>query len=875
MSPSDADEREARVDAAIADYLQSVDEGRSVPITEFLAQHADIAAELREFFADHAALRGITASMMALPLTDSLPRVFGDFELLRVIGRGGMGTVYAAQRRAVQSISTSSISSRSRETSDGSNGTPNSHEFGYGSLQSHADALIAIKVLHPWLMLDARSRERFEREALTSLSLRHPHIVATLGSGLIGESQYLVMELVDGDSLDRALERGLDQQFVSHLLSQLANVAEALQHAHVHGVLHRDVKPSNLLLTHDGRLLIGDFGLARLAEQPSLTRSGEAVGSPTYMSPEQIASRNEVAPVDHRTDIYSLGATLYEVLTGRPPFVAESREQLLASIRNDEPLALRALNESVSADCEAVCLKALSKAPSDRFATAAEFAAELRRCADGTRSRTRPVGTVRRRMRRLRKLLQSKTAAVVVVTLALVVSVSWQWQQRTQQLARQQAFDAALVVALTGDLNATEAAIERAVQASVSTTDLELLRGQVAYHRGDYDNAIAHLSAYSTGRQARVATTALLASAQLGAGQWEDYESLLEQAESQPAASAEDFLFRGQAEIYLAPEKAVASLDAAVRQRDTPLARLVRAEARWNLAFDRSDLDVAAQALSDAFIARDMLPDHPAALMESLHAHSVAAVLFGEAGRSDDSQREWQQAERDFESLDRFQNLSQVLHNQVLHLIATNRHDEAFRRLQQATARHDDPLMTYDFAFALLRRGDLEAARKLLEQRSRTLTSNEVFMLCWLQHMTGDSNAASATYAQISSKYQSGLTALFVPSLLLARGEVESARAASRHLQATTKPPRLRAEFYASLLAFNAGDLSEEDLTRIASRSRWDRCESSFFIGLTRMAKGDQSGAEAAFKDCVATRCVGFLTWNWSEALLSLSPAKQ
>src|SRR5262249_41808408 len=149
-----------------------------------------------------------------------------------------------------------------------------------------------------------------------------------------------------------------DGHYFDTVAKMIADVADALAYAHKEGVIHRDIKPSNLLLSPDGRLSINDFGLARLLEQPGMTMTGEFVGTPAYMSPEQITAGR--VPVDHRTDIYSLGATLYELLTLRPPFTGASRDQLLAQIIQKEPPRPRKLNPKVPIDLETICLKCLS-----------------------------------------------------------------------------------------------------------------------------------------------------------------------------------------------------------------------------------------------------------------------------------------------------------------------------------------------------------------------------------------------------------------------------------------------------------------------------------------------------------------------------------
>src|SRR5262249_40935305 len=174
----------------------------------------------------------------------------------------------------------------------------------------------------------------------------------------------------------------------------LAEGADALDYAHRQGGVHRGMKPSKLLLSPDGRLSINDFGLARVLEQTGMTMPGEIVGTPAYMSPEQIAAGR--TPLDHRTDIYSLGATLYELLTLHPPFTGERRDQVLAQILHKEPTAPRKLNPKVPRDLETICLKAMEKDLDRRYQTAPAMAEDLRRYLNRFAIRARRAGPLER-----------------------------------------------------------------------------------------------------------------------------------------------------------------------------------------------------------------------------------------------------------------------------------------------------------------------------------------------------------------------------------------------------------------------------------------------------------------------------------------------
>src|SRR5262249_9383845 len=196
-------------------------------------------------------------------------------------------------------------------------------------------------------------------------------------------------------------------------------VADALEYAHQHGVIHRDIKPANLLLSPDGRLAVNDFGLARVLEQPGMTVTGEFVGTPAYMSPEQITAGR--THLDHRTDIYSLGATLYELLTLQPPFTGERRDQVLTQILHKEAKPPRRLNRKVPVDLETICLKALEKAPDRRYPTAGVLAEDLRRYVNRYAISARRVGPIGRLVKWVRRR-PALAAAMACVAVAMCVA---------------------------------------------------------------------------------------------------------------------------------------------------------------------------------------------------------------------------------------------------------------------------------------------------------------------------------------------------------------------------------------------------------------------------------------------------------------------
>ena len=236
----------------------------------------------------------------------------------------------------------------------------------YEAWDGSMDRVVALKVLPTGAAVDDKTFDRFMREARTAGKLSHPNVVPVYGVGLKENTPLL---------------RDVDRP----IASAFADVADGLHHAHSKGVIHRDIKPSNLILESAGRLRILDFGLARLEGQESLTLPGDFVGTPAYMSPEQ-AKRRKI-PVDHRTDIYSLGATLYELLTQERPFRGNDQQETLSQIIEQDPPKPRKRDPRIPEDLGTIVLNCLRKAPEDRYETAAALAQDLRRFVRGVLSR--------------------------------------------------------------------------------------------------------------------------------------------------------------------------------------------------------------------------------------------------------------------------------------------------------------------------------------------------------------------------------------------------------------------------------------------------------------------------------------------------------
>jgi WD40 repeat protein len=305
-----------------------------------------------------------------------LPRTLGKFQLIEMLGIGSFGAVYKA-----------------RDT-----------ELG---------RMVAIKIPRGGSLGSAEERQRFLREAKSAAQLKHPHIVPVHDIVYDGSITYLVSDYIEGRTLAQLMmEKRLEYREAAELL---ASVADGLDYAHAHKIIHRDIAPKNILIDAAGRPFITDFGLARREEgSMAVTLEGQVLGTPAYMSPEQASGQS--AKVDGRSDIYSVGAILYEMLTGMPPF-SGSVCMVLHQVLHDEPRSPRRLSERVPRDLETICLKCLHKEPARRYASAAVLAEDLRRYLKGVPITARPVSRAERAWRWCRR-----NPLVSALALALVLA---------------------------------------------------------------------------------------------------------------------------------------------------------------------------------------------------------------------------------------------------------------------------------------------------------------------------------------------------------------------------------------------------------------------------------------------------------------------
>ena len=383
-------------------YLEAALAGAVAEPEDFLQAYPGVTgAERDELLERLAAIGELARPVVAEPGEGG---ELGEFKLLRRLGGGAMGDVHLAEQTAL-------------------------------------GRLVALKTQRADLAASPRALARFEREAQALAQVAHPSVVGIIGCGsLPGEGgvdlRYLAMELVPGRSLKELLDQPRPGEAPPSPV-QVARWGVELSHGlaavHAAGLLHRDVKPSNVRIREDGRAVLVDFGLARSSSESELSRTGEFIGSPAYAAPEQIQG---VSDLDERADVYGLGATLYHALAGRPPFIGESVDAVLHSVLHRDPAPLRTANPNLPRDLELVTAKAMEKARDQRYPTAKAFAADLLAVLELRPVRAKPVGLVGRTLRWARRNRLAAASLVLAAGTVLSALVAIGWQARSDHRAR-------------------------------------------------------------------------------------------------------------------------------------------------------------------------------------------------------------------------------------------------------------------------------------------------------------------------------------------------------------------------------------------------------------------------------------------------------
>lgn len=437
------DNQKSIIEKAVQQFIDAQFDGQTRNIDEFAKQYPGLEDQIRRRIQNLQEIDGLFANLMqagendlegAAGADNLIGHRLGDFEILSLIGTGGMGAVFLARQLSL-------------------------------------DRDVALKVISDISGVRGKSLERFKREAKVLAKISHANIVPIYEVGQDGPYSYFAMEYVKGTSLDRILSAirsaapglkasrvmqeclqgrvsssedsreipgggEIDADYIITISRIIISIASALDYAHEKGVLHRDVKPSNILIDASGTPKLVDFGLARAETQQTITVTGEFFGTPSYVSPEQI---RKPETVDCRSDVYSLGSAFYECLTLHPPFEGDTVNETLTRVIAREPIPPKKYCPRLSGDLNTVLLHAIEKSPEDRYGSAADFAADIENVLD-----FRPITAKRPSItRRAYKALRRRPIKIVLITIAVIVGVLSYWvvsdelESRTRKAAKE------------------------------------------------------------------------------------------------------------------------------------------------------------------------------------------------------------------------------------------------------------------------------------------------------------------------------------------------------------------------------------------------------------------------------------------------------
>ena len=807
----------------------------------------------------------------------------GDFLVERQIGAGGMGLVYRARQISLKRP-------------------------------------VALKVLPHHLHYSESARARFNREIEAAARLRHRNIVAVYTTGEEPGTVYFAMEFIDGPALSQVIDelrrRPLPEVqscrpmaasesrsiasthalagditplpdaarpeidlsmlastggYFRSIANLVADVADGLQYAHDAQVIHRDIKPSNLLLSQDGRIYISDFGLARLVEEPGLTRTGDVLGTPFYMAPEQISAAD--GTIDERTDVYALGATLYELLTLRPPFFGDRREQVISKIIREEPTPPRAINRLVPRDLDTICLKALEKQPARRYPSAGAMAKDLRLFAEGlpiSARRTSALGRGVKWLERHRPLAAAVAGMCALVVAALFFAYRTHLaESRWTDAEFSRIYETAQLAALEGDLKRAGEAIGEAEKLGAPPAQLSLLRGQLDFHSGKFQEACDQLELAVRDMPDSLAAHALLTNAY---GANEQHEKRIKAASHLPGLkplTLQDYLLLAEAQSYSNFSEARATLDEAVgRYKTSVVARLTRGGVLVYRAMESADAELAEAAIDDLRIAGELLEPNTLLLGRMMQARLVAAAAYESIGDLEQRQKHLDQAALTAEELKRFSGQYRADLWRALYFDYIGDDEQAV----ECWLAIKDHSITF-LVLTLFRLERFQEAMDLCDERSARYKGarfTDFFRSFVLSAMTDSPQKVVAAFEPHGTETLDPLNAhRFTYTIYCLAGNLDSAQRYSRDLRKLGVRLSQDEESWRKILDYTCGDLDEDAMLTQISSSRTALCQAHFLIGMTHLAKGNREKTRKHFRACSNLRINRYVEDFMSRALMA------
>lgn len=839
---TDAEPRAPTLEDVLDDYLQELAEGNQPDQRAVLDAHPEHASALRGIFRTLDFVEA-TSQSLKLPAIER-GRVLGDFRIRREIGRGGMGVVYEADQISLK-------------------------------------RKVALKVLPAGAVLAGGATERFQREAATAGRLHHTNIVPVHASGVEDGIRFYAMQFIAGNSLANHLNAMRDagtrpgRDYYRRVASWGRQAAEALQYAHEHGAIHRDIKPSNLLLDERDVVWLTDFGLARDDCNASITLSGDVIGTARYMSPEQ--ARGGHARLDKRTDVYSLGATLYELLTLQPPYDSDSRDAILSQIAFADPPRPRRIAPHLPRDLETIVLKCMEKDAVHRYASAAEVAEDCRRFLAGDPIRARRVSILRktaRFVRRYRIHCAAVTLSLGLLAAILVLTITNRHAKSNALLA--DAFDAIL---FEDDTNRANQFLKRAESLGNDSASLYLYRGLIPLLNAQPQRALADLQDAYRRDDDNVETCYALSAAYYALGDTVNGDRYFRKTENCTINSALGWLLRGHALSRIQAPGAIEAFNRAVALRaDFTPAIEARAYYRgYRLLTEGADDDLRAMLNDfDAWVV--FRPDSPRSYAARASGWMFAAGHALSRPELRANLKTWlANCGRD---LDRAKQLSpepdvSILSRESVYRRLTGDFAGASEVMQQALeidrqkslGQHEG--IVYHRSIALLATGDIDQA---LAEVGPACDSLPDFSPLTMQHAillaeVGRIDEAVRICQSAVERHRSEPTNVcLLAGILALLGHADDAANAVRSVDVG---PSASDAIPVATLAFLRGECTAEFLRSQVQDAPALRCNAELMIALSQIGRGDRDAGRTALRQCYDTGIFIFVEHRLAQALLA------
>jgi len=844
--PSRADG--SSLESVLDRYLDELADGKSPDQELYLREHPELAEALRGVFRTLDFVETTSKSLNASKLEGG--RRLGDYRIVREIGRGGMGVVYEA-------------------------------------IQSSMNRRVALKVLPPGVLLSDSAPERFAREAATAGRLHHTNIVPVFAVGQEQGVQYYSMQYIENGSLAerlkemRAGERRIDKTHFERVMQWGKQAAEALTHAHAAKIIHRDIKPSNLLLDAQDNVWLTDFGLAREDALTTLTLSGDVIGTARYMSPEQ--ARGDNAGLDGRTDVYSLGAMLYEMLTLTPAYDGDSREAVLNRIATSDPTPLRKLASSIPRDVETIIMKCMEKQPERRYAGAAEVAEDCRRYLAGepVKARRTPlIVKAYRYVKRHRTYAALATAGVVLALATALLGLKIRSERGAYLL--ESAYDAVLFKL---DLPRAEALLDEAADWGVDSAELHLCRGLIPLSGNDSQRAIPHLLKAQERAPDSFEIASALSAAYYATGDTVNGTLQMGKHAGQDSETALGWLLRGYSLVFISEDEAIGAYNRAleIRADFTPAirARATSLASRMLRAGSRDDME---QMIKDYNAWVTFWPQSHASYSARATGWLFAAAYAGT--QPDLRERQSEFLANCVKDLDQAAKIlpdsTGVLSKRGSYYRFIGDYESAERAFTKAMeldriAKGDvHPGMIHHHALALHALGELERADEEVAPAIEQLPTfaglplQRVFLLAESGRLEEARQLCLTGIERFREDFE--ILPMFLVTLELAGG-AEEARQIIDYIDATVTIPEAlgvqAARDFKLLMDFLTDRIDGDALIEAVRDDPSKRCMVAYLTGIRRLARGEREAGRAALQECLDTGIVTYMHFRFAQVWLA------